>query len=699
MKKTGLKQQIMLLTMIHHKKRTKHYFILHWLKSLILLVFIFSTSQIEAQLSTQDSLQQMLNQKDLDPGKKVIVLGQLAAHYYFGDNINKGDRLLNEALQLADTLVDKQYLARTLAIQAMQLRIQGKTKASQEAMQASLKTLESTENQGVKGYVWYAKGWIEEREGSSEIALESFLEALKFYEGLTLNPVDLRTKSAIYQELYSIYGSWRDYPEMKKYARLSLDNAQLSQNKDAISSALYALAYSFEEHYRNAPKQGQLLDSAEHYYKKSISSFIQNQDQISSRNQLPFNAIGLANLYSEFFEITYKDSAQIYLDIALDEGLKTKQYTVVAGVYGIMNEYAQRENRWNDAEKYLLLSASYIQKEEMPNIETLSTIMQSLSAVYEQKGNHKLALKYFKEYLKLFETRFNNEKMAIGKELEIKYESELKEQKLQLLEEQVAHRKKLSMIYILLAIMIFIALMFLGLAYRQRIKAYNHQSHIHKMELEHISQEHKISLLSAMIDGQENERARIARDLHDGLGGLLSGIKIMLSGSKEQVSTTNQQLLASNVIQRIDQAVDELRRIARNMMPEILLKYGLVEALKDYCHSLKRSGISITFQSYNYKNELTENKQLVIYRIAQELINNAIKYSEANHILIEIRQEGKELSLLVEDDGKGFDTRQLDKQHGAGLNNVKTRTVLLNGEVSIESLKGTGTTVELICPI
>src|SRR5690606_21994790 len=133
-------------------------------------------------------------------------------------------------------------------------------------------------------------------------------------------------------------------------------------------------------------------------------------------------------------------------------------------------------------------------------------------------------------YLEYYEARFNNEKMALGKELEAKYESELKGQKLLLLEEQVAHRKRLNLIHILLSSAIFIALIFLFIAYRQRTKTLTQQKQLHDMELDRIRQEHKISLLSAMIDGQEKERTRIARDLHDGLGGLLSGIKIELSG-------------------------------------------------------------------------------------------------------------------------------------------------------------------------
>lgn len=665
-----------------------------WLLILIIPSIGFS------QISKQDSLQTILNQNNLDPGEKVMTQGRLAVHYYFNDNQRAADSLINEAIELGSTLPDKQYLARTLAIQAMQLKIQGDHEGSQKAITRSLKSVEKTESFSVKGYVWYAKGWLEIRDSDSDHAVESFLMALKYYDAKTdpLDETDKSIKAAIYQELYSIYGRWNDHLNMEKYARISLEHARQSKSKDALSSSLYSLGFSFEQQYRSQPDNKVLLDSAQFFYKESIATILQYPEQITSRNQLPFNAVGLANLYSEFYPISYKDSAQVYLDMALDEGLKTKQYGAVASAYGIMNEYAQKENNWDDAEKYLLLSADYSEKQDLPATETLFHIKLALSKVYEKKGDYKSALQAYKEYIELYESRFDAERMAVGKELEVKYESELKEQKLQLLQEQAAHRKTLNIIYVILALISLVALFFLWMAYRQRIKAFDNQVRLHHIELERIRQEHKISLLSAMIEGQEKERARIARDLHDSLGGLLSSIKIMLSSGKDK-NLDSEHSLRQEVIQRIDYAVDELRRISHNMMPEVLMKFGLIEALREYCHSLKRSGVNITFQAYNYQNTLEDNKQMVVYRVAQELVNNAMKYAEANHILLEIREQEECLSLLVEDDGKGFDFKKIRKTRGSGLNNIQARAVYLNGDIQVDSTIGVGTTFTLNCPV
>lgn len=664
---------------------------------LFLFIVCLIPGPLLAQIAKQDSLEQVLRKKNLPASEKIFTLARLSSHHYFNGEKVKADSLLDAALRLAESLADKQFLARTLALQAMQLRLQGDS-TTNTILQSALDNLNENANPSTKGYVWYAKGWIEARDEQPAEATESFIKALQYY-GNSAIPTDLATKSSIFNELYSIYGMWKDLDNMEKYVRLGLDNAQKSGDAQALTTTLYSLGYTFEERYRENTKNKQSLDSAEHYYKQSVSSFIANENRISTRSQLPFNALGLANLYSEFYPLSYKDTAQSYLDIALEEGLKTKQYTVVASVYGILSEYAQQEDRWDDAERYLNQAAAYIKQEEIPDLATLIRIMESLAKIAEKKGDYQSALAYYKKYLTYYETRFDNDKMALGKELEIKYTTELREQKLAMLEEQVAHRMKLNLIYILLSVTIFIALVFLLFAYRQRSKTLKQQQRLHQMELDNIKQEHKISLFSAMIDGQENERARISRDLHDGLGGLLSGIKIELSGGIVLAATENTQKLIRNSLHRIDQAVDELRRISRNMMPEVLLHYGLEEALKEYCQSLKRSGVNITCQVFNYQNDLSKNKQVVVYRIAQELVNNAVKYAKSNHILVELRQEDDSLSLTVEDDGIGFDVQLAREEKSAGLQNIEARAVFLNGTLQIDSTPKTGTSTVLNCPV
>jgi signal transduction histidine kinase len=150
----------------------------------------------------------------------------------------------------------------------------------------------------------------------------------------------------------------------------------------------------------------------------------------------------------------------------------------------------------------------------------------------------------------------------------------------------------------------------------------------------------------------------------------------------------------NNVISQLDQSIAELRRVSHNMMPEALVKYGLKEALENYCENLNLSGkIKVQLQIYNMEKRMEQNTEIVIYRIVQELLNNVIKHADAKSVLIQLSREKDRFNLTVEDDGKGFNISE--HTPGAGLANIKARAEYLNGSVDIISAKGEGTSVNI----
>lgn len=316
------------------------------------------------------------------------------------------------------------------------------------------------------------------------------------------------------------------------------------------------------------------------------------------------------------------------------------------------------------------------------------------------------AYKYLRKYIILADSLQDWEITEKMHELEAHYQSSEKENRiLQLQHENERQEFALQKNRLLISLMVVIILSLLVVAalsylfYRNGRKLLEQQKQLHAFEVERIRQEHKISLLSAMLEGQEKERTRLARDLHDGLGGLLSGIKLELSTDSPSLTTTHRQTLIQNTLQRLDGAMDELRRIARSMMPEILIKYGLGEATVEYCRGLKKTGTNnIICQVFNFQAESMEHtRQVVLYRIMQELVNNAIKHAEASQILVLLQQTDNTLFLTVEDDGKGFDTTIGNKLKGAGLANIEARVEFLGGKIDIQSEPGTGTAITIEC--
>ncbi len=187
----------------------------------------------------------------------------------------------------------------------------------------------------------------------------------------------------------------------------------------------------------------------------------------------------------------------------------------------------------------------------------------------------------------------------------------------------------------------------------------------------------------------------MAGDLHDGLGGMLAGVKINLSrisASQNSAAVTND---LPAVIHQLDKSVNELRRIARNMMPESLLSSGLEVSLKELCESFITDNLKLDFQAYNIRNDLPQETQATVFRIVQELITNAIRHAQAHNILVQCSQNENIFYITIEDDGKGFDTTVTEAKKGIGLINVKNRVDYLRGKWDIESTPNTGTTLNI----
>ena len=195
--------------------------------------------------------------------------------------------------------------------------------------------------------------------------------------------------------------------------------------------------------------------------------------------------------------------------------------------------------------------------------------------------------------------------------------------------------------------------------------------------------------LRSLITGEEKERSRIAKELHDGLGGVLAVSKIHTSKLLLKQPET-QELIKINEL--IDTAAKESRRISHNLLPEILIRKGLDAALTDFITSVKESHLlDASYHSINISMNLSKSFQLSVYRIVQELMNNIIKHSEATEALVQLHQDNGKLTITVEDNGKGFSNEQVNE--GIGISNIKSRLSLLKGSFDINSSASNGTSV------
>ncbi|UPT69860.1 MAG: histidine kinase [Flavobacterium sp. JAD_PAG50586_2] len=327
------------------------------------------------------------------------------------------------------------------------------------------------------------------------------------------------------------------------------------------------------------------------------------------------------------------------------------------------------------------------------NIEDQVPYTKELALIYKQLNDYPKALEYFEKYMVLndslnqisykneiadLEAEFKNKENTIKiNQLKIqKNSAELKAQN---------NRLKYS-IFGITTMVLLILILFILLYQRKKNQLIKEKYLKNKQEIRILKNQKELEVIQAMMDGEELERKRIARELHDGIGSKLSALKIKLSHLKPSDTSYNGNL--ENINQLLGTSINELQQISYNLVPESLLKLGLENAVSDLCHLLHSESVKIEFQSFGITQDIPIPNQINIYRIVQELINNALKHAECSEILVSCSQNENTFYIAVEDNGIGYDIEKVKVKPGQGLKNLKNRIEMLNGIFNIESSSG-----------
>lgn len=204
-----------------------------------------------------------------------------------------------------------------------------------------------------------------------------------------------------------------------------------------------------------------------------------------------------------------------------------------------------------------------------------------------------------------------------------------------------------------------------------------------------------------IIEAEERERKRIAGDLHDGVGQLVSAVKMNLDVliSRYLIKQPDADMLAERTMLMVDESCTEVRSIAHQMMPNALIKSGLVSALRDFLNKIPSDKLKISVQTDGLNERLDGNTETVLYRVIQESVNNAIKHANASNLDIMLISDHNEVTVTIEDNGKGFIVADKKDYEGIGLKNIITRVEYLRGTVDISSAPGKGTLVAIHIPV
>ncbi len=513
-------------------------------------------------------------------------------------------------------------------------------------------------------------------------AIDAFSEALQAMEGANLPPhfpIIVRNNLARQYENLGLFQKSFDY------GKQSYEEAAAMGDSSLVASGLHIMAFAALSLGREAEALGycrRVARIAREVNDPVLLVFALNNIAVISYWEQPAAA---EKMMQEAFTVA-QGSGDLFGEIAALQGLA---------------RFSIWSRRFSQAEQYANRALEKAQQENM-NDEVASCYLL-LSDIALATGKTKLHYDLRRSFY-MNDTLTNNQLVHATQELETKYETAQKEQQIVSLQQekelqQLRLRQKNGLIGGLagaaVLMVVLAALAWINL--QNRRKLFNQETRIQAQKIKELEQERQLSIADAVMQGQEKERSRLARDLHDGLGGMLSGIKQALFAMKgNQILPETSAAALSQVVSDLDRSINELRHIARNMMPEALVRFGLKDALEDFCDHLKQSGeLKIHFQSFGMEERLPQETEVVLFRIAQELLNNVVRHAKASNSLVQLLRDKGRLSLTVEDDGKGFDAAALNQVQGIGWVNIRSRVNYLGGELDVRSAPGEGCSVHI----
>ena len=351
------------------------------------------------------------------------------------------------------------------------------------------------------------------------------------------------------------------------------------------------------------------------------------------------------------------------------------------------------------------LSFAYINAIDRENLEFQRDALSVQARCYAKMEDYENGYAVITQLFGVNREINSKQQQAIIKELEIQYETLEKEKEITSLEEgkilreaELNRQKTIKNAFLIGFFIILIPIMALLYTYYQKIQAQSElskkQKEINAQRVAALEQEQELNLIKASIEGQDEERKRIAQELHDSIGGNLAGIKLQLA------SMENKPSALSNIGNQLDETYQLVRDISHTLIPKKFKQNAFTQLVGAYVKSITGTGkLAVGFHPYpeNLVNQIEEKIQMELFKIIQELMTNTLKHADATKVEIHLNVLDNELSLLFEDNGKGFDVEKTSK--GIGSDNIHHRVTQLQGELIIDSQIGRGTVVTIEVPI
>lgn len=529
-------------------------------------------------------------------------------------------------------------------------------------------------------------------------------------EKLRINTALNYMKKGEYQKCitatFEMLPNFKGIPKANALGNIATCYAYLGQDELSIKYQLQALDIYKEFNYKQGIANGyNLIGSAYNKMERVKEAIPYLQESYKMRKEMN-DSFSMGNVIINLGKSYYllkdyrtalkhdQEAEAIFKALGLKEGL-AKTYSNIGAVYYKMNDFTKAK----EMEKKALELAK-----QMNDSYLLSYLYENMSRTYTKSNQLDSAVIWKDKALAEKDSLMNLTVQGQIAEMQTKYETvekekkieeqgfQLKEQQFQLKEQQFAISKRN---YAIMGVSIFVLLAgLLVWSFGRRYKLKKQQELTEKLHQQ--QQQATIDILTA----EEKERKRIASDLHDGVGQLMTAAWLNLQAVNAQAENNNseQSQLINKTLQLVDESCKEVRAVSHNMMPNALLKKGLVNAVREFIQQINAKSTSINLQTDGLNKPLPDFVETVLYRVIQESVNNVIKHAQATRLDININQDEEGVDVMIEDNGKGFNIAEAMKKDGIGLQNIQSRIQYLQGTVEWNSSAENGTLVAIHIP-
>jgi len=504
-------------------------------------------------------------------------------------------------------------------------------------------------------------------KGKYDIAAKYFYDAISILEAKKEN----KKVAMVYNELAKLYRKTRDLDR----ALVNYDKALaiFEKLRDSVGIAMInnesGVVFEYKKDYPEAIRR----------YSISLDIDSVRGDEIGV-------SYALSNLGGVYLILNRYGEAESYMQRSLDIRRNLHDNFMLGLAHSDIASIYLTENKFDEAYAHFDTSNKIARLMNYP--ELLATNYKQLSELEKLRGNYKKAFDYLETERQLHDSIFNKDKIQQIEELNTKYETVKKENLIELQKYQIAKRN--YWIIAGSAVILLIIILSLSLYKRNELKqnARLQQAILLQQEM----------ATRAVLETEENERQRIAKDLHDGVGQTMSAAKMNLSALKGNLAfaSEKQEHSYNNIIKLVDESCSEIRSVSHNMMPNALMTQNLEVAFSRFINQISNANLKVDLYTEGLDERLDSIVETVLYRVIQECVNNVIKHAGASSLDISIIRDKDGISATIEDNGKGF-TAERDFE-GMGLKNIRTRVEYLKGEVEFTSTPGAGTVVSIHIP-